>query len=245
MKDKHPYSHYIAHRGLHDEASIDENSYEAFLEALNKGYAIECDVHLTLDNEVVIHHDATTKRMMNRDLDVAASLYEDLKALKHIHSEHSMMLLKDLLELVKGKVPLLIELKYSARGREQDFHVSKVLENYDGEFAVQSFDPFSCLWFKNNRPKIKRGLLIGHFDDVELNFIKKITLKNYFFLFFVSPHFIGLEWDRGSEVIVQKIRSMTNIGIIAWTVKTSEAFEFCKSYFDNVIFENEIILESK
>ena len=245
MKDCHPFSHYIAHRGLHDSASVDENSYEAFLEACEKGYAIECDVHLTKDHKVVIHHDETTGRMMGEDLNILESDFADLLNLKHKNSKYPMMLLKDLLALVNGKVPLLIEIKYSNKGRELDRAVSEALKGYSGEFAVQSFDPFSCLWFKKNNPAIKRGLLIGNFDDVQLSFIRKFALKYFVFVPFVSPDFIGLEWTRGSEYIAQKVRGLTDLGFIAWTVDTDESYEFCKTNFDNIIFENEAILEKR
>jgi glycerophosphoryl diester phosphodiesterase len=245
MKGNHPYSHYIAHRGLHDAEDIDENSYEAFSLACEKGYAIECDVHLTKDQQVVVHHDATTDRMMDENLDISQTNYCDLVKLKHKNSMHSIMLLKDLFTLIDGKVPLLIELKYSNKGRAQDQAVSEALADYIGDVAVQSFDPFSCLWFKKNNPSIKRGLLVGHFEDLNISSIKKFALRNFLFVPLVSPDFIGLDWKRGGESIAQKIRTMCDIGFIAWTVDTKESYEFCKRYFDNIIFENEVILEKK
>ena len=59
---------YFAHRGLHDNVSVPENSLAAFARAAEKGYGIELDVHITADKKLVVFHDDDTSRMCGEKL---------------------------------------------------------------------------------------------------------------------------------------------------------------------------------
>ena len=68
----------IAHRGLHDKETS-ENSLNAFKKAIEKNTAIELDVHLTMDNELVVFHDSTLERMTNKSGIVEEKTLKELK----------------------------------------------------------------------------------------------------------------------------------------------------------------------
>ena len=54
----------IAHRGLHDAASgAIENTPSAFRAAIDGGYGIECDLQISADGEVMVHHDDVLGRL--------------------------------------------------------------------------------------------------------------------------------------------------------------------------------------
>lgn len=155
MKNNFLKNSVIAHRGIYDNKKVYENSLEAFKKAIKKGYAIEFDLHLTKDNEVVVFHDGKLDRLTKSNGVIKNMTLEEIQKVADF-----IPTFEDVLELVNGKVPLLIELKDS-RGFTLEREVSRILENYKGEFAIQSFDPRTVLWFRLFRKDITRGLLIG------------------------------------------------------------------------------------
>ena len=69
----------FAHRGLWNmERGIPENSLPAFKKAVDHGFAIELDVHLTSDGQIVVFHDDTLKRMCQLDQSVESMTYDEL-----------------------------------------------------------------------------------------------------------------------------------------------------------------------
>ncbi|MDD3958544.1 MAG: glycerophosphodiester phosphodiesterase family protein, partial [Candidatus Izemoplasmatales bacterium] len=103
----------IAHRGLHSEdKTTPENSLAAFEAAMNQGYPIELDINILKDDTVIVFHDKDLKRMtgdarMLKDVD-----YADIQNLKLLKTREKITTLDDVLALVGGKDPLLIELKH-------------------------------------------------------------------------------------------------------------------------------------
>ena len=97
----------ISHRGIHDNIKIFENTKEAIKLAKDKNYIIEIDIHLNKDNQIIVFHDYNTKRITKKDMIIEESNYNDLNKQNIIH----IPLLKEILKLINGKVPLLIEIK--------------------------------------------------------------------------------------------------------------------------------------
>ena len=120
---------YIAHRGLHDEV-IPENSILAFKKALKKKMAIELDLQLTKDGEVVVFHDRNLKRMTGFDKRVDECFYKDIKGIKLKDSKETIPLLQDVLKLVAGKVFLDIEIKHYKKARKLVNRVSNISVSY-------------------------------------------------------------------------------------------------------------------
>ena len=154
MKNSFLKNSVIAHRGIYDNKKIVENTIPAFKKAISKGYAIELDLHLSKDNKIIVFHDDTLDRLTDKKGKVESLPLEEIKKLKLLNVA-SIPTLEEVLELVKGEVPLLIELKDS-RGFTLEKEVSKILENYKGEFAIQSFDPRTVLWFRLFKKKNRR-----------------------------------------------------------------------------------------
>ena len=104
---------YYAHRGLHDnESEAPENTLAAFKKAVDQGYGIELDVQLTKDGQVVVAHDFTLKRNCGVNLDIDTLTYEELQRFPIFKSNERIPLFTDVLQVVDGKVPLIVELKY-------------------------------------------------------------------------------------------------------------------------------------
>ena len=147
----------ISHRGIHDNTKVYENTLESFKLAIKKDYIIELDVHLTKDNEVVVFHDYNMKRLLKKDKLIEDSTYKEINNQNIFH----VPTLKEVLNLVKEKVPLLIEIKQSRKVGQLEEKVMNILENYKGEYAVQSFNVMTLYWLKKTLSKyIKRPIIL-------------------------------------------------------------------------------------
>ncbi|MFC3101557.1 glycerophosphodiester phosphodiesterase family protein [Altererythrobacter lauratis] len=151
-----------AHRGLHDGAA-EENSPAAFAAAIAADLGIECDVRCTRDGRAVVFHDATLDRLAGRHGRIDGLSVGEVTGTRLAKGGETIPTLRDLLDLVAGRVPLLIEVK-TERGRS--VHrlcraVRRDLEGYTGQAAVMSFDPRVGRWFALRAPHILRGLVVS------------------------------------------------------------------------------------
>lgn len=229
----------IAHRGLHSEKlGIPENSIEAFKRAIEKGYAIETDVHVTHDRKLVIYHDHDLERLTGKKAKIEDITLAEIQELKLSNTEYSIPTLEEFLSLVDGKVPLLIEIKNNNIANGPEKELLEAMQNYKGKYAVESFNPISIKYFKDNAPNIPRGLLTQkHFEDI------KSTIKKFFLENIKPPRiwlqldFMAYDIDDLTQEIADKYRR-ENMYVLGWTIKTHEQFEKAKKLCDGIIFEN-------
>ena len=168
----------IAHRGYHDDSiGIPENSLKSFERAIENGYGIEIDLHLLKDGNIVVIHDDTTGRVTGVEKVLKDCTYDDIKDLKLRNTNLTIPLFKEVLDLVDGRVPLLIEYKYDNKPGDLEAKSMELLKEYRGEFAVQSFNPASVKWFKDNYENIPRGQLSRDYANDPMCFIKKFVRK--------------------------------------------------------------------
>lgn len=226
----------IAHRGLHSkEKNIIENSIESFQKAIEKNYIIELDVHCLKDGEVVVFHDDNIERITGINKNIKDCTYEEIKNIKLYNQNTYIPKFSDVLKLVDGKVPILIELKNDNKTGLLEEKLMENLKNYNGKFAIQSFNPFSVKWFKDNYPDIIRGQLVCKFKNGKMNKIKKLLLKNMFFNFITKPDFISycIEDLSYEEVIKIKRKKF----LLGWTVRRKKEYDELIKYYDNLICE--------
>ena len=140
----------IAHRGVHIDAP--ENTINAFKEAVKKKYIIEFDVHLLKDNTVVVFHDDNLKRMTGQNKKLKDCTYEEIKDLQLLDSNDYIPTLKEVLKIINGKVPIIVELKSDRKVGLLEKELVKQLDKYKGKFCVKSFNPLSIRWFRKNKP---------------------------------------------------------------------------------------------
>ncbi len=225
----------IAHRGYHDKTAP-ENSLAAFSKAVEKGYAIELDVQLLADDTVVVFHDESLARMTSNDGYLKYLNKDDIKSLKLAGTKETIPTLAEVLALVDGKVPLLIEVKNKYKVGKLEQAVINLLKHYKGEFAIQSFNPYSLAYFKKHAPNFLRGQLSGYFKGEKLGWLKKLVLKSMRLNKKVSePHFISYEANALPNRYTKKYK---NLPLLAWAVKSKEEYLNIIKYCDNVIFEN-------
>lgn len=151
-----------AHRGLHGQGRA-ENSLGAFAAAIEGGLGIECDVQRTADGRAVVFHDWELDRLTGATGPVAARTVAELTRVSLRGTTETIATLRDLLTLVAGRAPVLIELK-SRRDRPVSplcRAVLRDLEGYRGPHAVMSFDPRASHWFAGHSPETVRGLVVS------------------------------------------------------------------------------------
>jgi len=223
----------IAHRGIHDNLSVYENSIEAIKLAVDKNYAVEIDVRLTLDGKIIVFHDNNLNRMMGKDMIIEENNYDDLKKNSHYH----IPLLEEILDVINCKVPILIEIKDHKKIGKLETKLVCILNNYDGDYLIQSFNPYIVYWFKKNFPFILRGQLSYSYKNKKIGFFKRIMLSNMLFNKISKPHFISYKYD---ELPIEKIRKFQKCGVtvLGWTINNRNDLAKFLDIYDNLIVDN-------
>lgn len=184
----------FAHRGLHKrDKSIPENSIAAFERASAKGYGMELDVQLSKDGQVVVFHDDTLNRVCGVDSRVDEKTYAELKEMSLCGTEETIPLFSEVLKTVRGRGPLIVELKNGRRNKELCEKTYALLKDYCGEYCIESFNPFIVRWFKKNAPEVVRGQLANPPKDYngEVNPVTAFFLGNVLLNFLARPQFIA------------------------------------------------------
>ncbi|MBQ8451551.1 MAG: glycerophosphodiester phosphodiesterase [Clostridia bacterium] len=225
----------IAHRGLWNE-TIPENSIAAFKNAIKHKLPIQFEVTYLTDGTTVVFHDERLARMTGKDGYISSCSYHDISKLNLAGTKEKIPTLKEVLELVDGKVPLLIEIKNWGKVGDVEKAVWKALQGYNGEYTIISFNPYTLEWFKNNDPQVKRGQISSFFKDKEITGIKKFSLKRMLLNKKISePNFIAYSASDMPNRFVKKY--FGKIPVIAYTIKNEEEEKRVLNFADNIIFD--------
>lgn len=231
-----------AHRGLHDGGRA-ENSLSAFAAAKARGYGIEFDLRLSSDGVLVVHHDASLARTCGIDARVIDKTAEELAALSLSGTPDGVPTFKQLLELVDGSIPMLVELKQAVGESGVAEAFLKEIEGYKGDFIVESFNPNVLRTIRRNRPEILLGQLSYNYSKDEKFRGKPLfwLLERLYLNCLMRPDFISYEKTGFDVKTLLYIRRKFNTPLFAWTIQSAE--EERKAYgdgFDTVIFEGYI-----
>jgi glycerophosphoryl diester phosphodiesterase len=233
----------IAHRGYHDRgAGRVENTAAAFAAAIDRGFAIECDVRLTTDDEVVVFHDDVLDRLTEETGRVDTRTLGALRSMKLKGSNERIPTLADLLDQVSGRVPLFIELKGTwTNDRRLDHAVADHLTTYAGPVAVMSFDPASMRAMSELAPHIPRGMLADRFDenaaDGKLSPLQRFALRHLLAAATVAPQFVAYDVNALPANAPLLLRHAFGTPLLTWTVRTPEQRAIAARWADQVIFE--------
>lgn len=225
-------SRYFAHRGVH--SAFPENSIPAFQTALDMKWGIELDVHLSKDGEVVVFHDDNLYRMTGVKDYVRFKTLEELKLLKLNNTEYTIPTLKEVLDLVAGKTPILLEIKTENNTKKICQKTIDVLKGYRGDVFIQSFNPFALRYFYKHEPKYLRGQLSSFFAKDSLNFVKKVIIKKMKLNKFAHIDFVSYNIDD----LPNRYVNNTHVPVLTWTIRTKEQFQKAKIASNNLIVDN-------
>lgn len=150
----------VAHRGLHSrDKSVPENSLEAFRLAAEAGYGIELDVQFSKDKQVVVFHDDTLDRVCSVHARVDELTYDELKELRLCGSDQIIPLFTEVLGVIRGRSPIICELKNGRNNRELCEKTYEIISGYRGDICVESFNPMIVAWFRFHAKDLLRGQL--------------------------------------------------------------------------------------
>lgn len=234
----------IAHRGIHDNQTLPENSISAFAATIENGNPIELDVALTKDGQMVVFHDKKLKRLFGVDIWLQDITYEELSKYTFENTSETVSLFSEVLSFVDGRVPLLVEIKNEGEVGVLESMVYDQLRTYEGEFAIQSFNPFSVKWFRDNAPEVVRGQLAGSFivSDYEVEYqgtsrlpwYKSFLLSNLLLNFASKPNFIAYETENVKTGTLKGLQKF-DVPVLGWTIDSQAEYDSVKTYFDNFI----------
>lgn len=226
----------IAHRGYHNnKKGIPENSVLAFKKAIDNKYLIELDVRLTKDQKLVVFHDDNLKRVCGVNKRVKDLTYRELLKYNLFNTTLKVPLFSDVIKLVNGRVPILIETKYHNRYGVLEKILINELSNYKGLYAIQSFYPMSLLWLKRNTKDIPIGLLSSNFKN-DLNRLKSIIGKTLILDLFFKTDFISYDVKGLPNNYLSYKRNKKKI--VIWTIKNKKDYDLARQYTDSLICEN-------
>lgn len=226
----------IAHRGLYNER-FPENSLSAFKNAVKNNYAIELDVTCLADDLPVVFHDEKLARMTGKDGFISSVKYGDISKLTLLGTKEKIPTLKEALDVIDGKVPVLIEIKNYGKVGTAEKSIWKVLQEYRGEYAIDSYNPYTLEWFKKNAPKIKRGQHASLFTDKEITGISKFFLKRMLLNKKISePNFIVYSTEDMPNKYLKKYYGV--LPILADAVSSADEEQKVKDLSDNFLFDS-------
>ncbi|MBI9107797.1 MAG: hypothetical protein JEZ04_13705 [Spirochaetales bacterium] len=238
----------FAHRGMYNNTDVPENSLAAFKIAVEKGYAIELDIRLTKDNEIVVFHDDSLKRMCQIEEAVSSLTLNELRKLYLSGTKEQIPTFKEFLKLVDGKVPLLIEYKAGMPGSNASTICTlaeALLSKYSGSYFVESFNYNVLEWYKLNKPEIMRGQLsmglqcyvpaIGKAAAEKIPLRRRKMMTYLLYNYKSRPNFIGYRWQDINFMV--KLNKLLGAKIACWTVTSKETEEKLLQKYDSVIFE--------
>lgn len=233
-----------AHRGLHGkvgeyETFAAENSLTAFERAKENGFGIELDVRMSKDGELVVFHDGVLDRVTDMKGKVEDYTVAELKGCHLMNTDDTIPTLSEVLELIDGKIPLLIELKEDGFDHSVSEKSAEILKDYKGEYMVESFNPFAFGAFKKNLPQIPRGFLAyKHTVKKECRKLKYRLTQRFVFNCVARPAFIAMHYKTPNLFPMPIVKALYKTPMIAWTVHSKEEeIEAYKNGFSGVIFE--------
>lgn len=247
-----------------------ENSLAAFAAAAEAGYGIELDVQLTLDNKAVVCHDPDLLRVAGDPRNIRDLTYDELVRIRcsprRLRCRVSPLLpgatenpplvttpsqapagyyqhvplLEDVLRVVDGRVPIIVEFKFENyrtwddRDEELMQTAAALLDAYQGLYVVESFNPAAMNWYKREHPDVCRGQLA---EDTEFTKNPVLWMAGKLMFNEISrPDFVAYDFRNGNGAMLRFVRRMGAMAV-AWAVRTSDELAGAQPYFDRFIFE--------
>ncbi len=221
----------FAHRGLHGPGRV-ENSRAAFEAAIAAGHGIELDVQASADGEAMVFHDYEIERLTEGFGAVRTLGAAELKRVRLKETDETIPALAEILALVAGRAPLLIEVKspdrrVAALGRA----VHRALETYAGPAAVMSFNPEVVLWFARRAPRRLRGLVV-----TEKGKGWRGVIERRLALWRSRPDFLAYDISDLPSRFAEAQR-MKGMPVLAWTCRSIEDRARAAEHATQIIYE--------
>lgn len=241
--DREPFLRVLyAHRGLHDNGTdAPENSKRAFAKAVEAGYGIELDIQLSKDQIPVVFHDATLERVCGVQGRVCDYTFEELQQFTLFGSDEKIPRFDEVLKLVDGKVPLIVELKIEWKDLKLCPVADALLREYKGVYCIESFNPLAVFWYRKNHKEVMRGQLSDSFKSEDGKQYKSPlywVLENLLLNFLTKPDFVAYNHKYYRNRSRSICRYVYGGLAVAWTIKSQEELDARSEDFDLFIFDS-------
>ncbi|MEP5728858.1 MAG: glycerophosphodiester phosphodiesterase family protein [Sulfitobacter sp.] len=238
------YETPLAHRALHDIADgRPENSRAAIRAAISAGFGIEIDVQLSLDGAAIVFHDYVLDRLTGQTGAIRQHSARDLAKMPLIGGQEGIPDLPEILDLIAGQVPLLIEIKDQDGAMGPNVGVlekatAEALQNYEGALAVMSFNPHAVGSMAELLPDVPRGIVTSAYDvkDWPLPSETCDRLREIPDYDRVGASFISHEVDDLERARVAELKAQGAM-ICCWTVRSAQQEASARQVADNITFE--------
>lgn len=233
-------SQIFAHRGFHDKPAIPENSLPAFRRAIEHGWGMEFDVHLLKDGSLMVFHDEALKRCTGVEGFLEDLTSGEAKQLRLEGTDEQIPSFDEVLDLVDGRYPLIIELKaFRGNHRSLTEAVLARLASYRGVFCIESFDPRVIKDVRDLRPDIMRGQLAQNFIRRPENLPKwqRGVLTRLWFNVLTKPDFVAYRFEDRADKWVRRSVDKKGAQEFSWTIASKADFDACRAAGSIPIFE--------
>lgn len=245
MLDREAFLRPIAHRGLHNaKKCIIENTAPAFEAALAKGYGIECDLRPAAAGLPIVFHDDTLNRLVAGKGPVSRLEPQDLKRLRYKGCDTPIITFADLLDLVKGAVPLLVEIKSEWQPLDRAFlgKIARLAQAYRGPLALMSFDPAVMTAMHDLAPKVPRGIVSGTYKghgwwNRALGKTRAHDLRDLLLSRPAAPSFFAYQVGALPTPVTRYVREVQGLPLFTWTVRSTKERALAAKWADAPIFE--------
>lgn len=231
----------FAHRGLHAlKHGVVENTLPAFRAACEAGYGMELDIQFTADMQVVVYHDDDLSRLAGDPRKVWDVPLAELQALPLAGlADAHIPTLRQVLDAVNGRTPLLIELKNGPHNRQLCQALMDHLKGYTGEYMVESFNPLIVLWFRRHAPQLVRGQLVDSMSSYRpaVNSVAAFFMAGLVFNCLTRPDFVAYNVNAPRFFSPHFQRFLFRTPMAAWTVRTPELAALTEKRGEMNIFE--------
>lgn len=228
-----PFSHRLfAHRGLHDSVRP-ENTLAAFAAAIEQNVAIELDVQLTADGVPIVLHDFNLARMGGPKTPVARMTWAEVSSFSHNKVE--VPTLAQTLDLVNGRVPVLVEIKQQRSIGPLENLVCDLLRDYSGEKGILSFSPWTLRACAELLPQVLRGMSMVSRKGVP--YWASSLASRAWFTRYAKANFLtaekGLLLDSSWLSLDQR-----TMPLVVWTLTEQSQLDACGAIADAGIYES-------
>jgi glycerophosphoryl diester phosphodiesterase len=235
----------IAHRALHDiTAGRPENSRAAIEAGIDAGYALEIDIQISSDGHAMVFHDEDLGRLTPEDGPICARSMAELSRIALLHGDETIPTLLEILALIAGRTPVLIEIKDQTGVMGQtdgrlEASLAAGLLGYDGHVAIMSFNPHSVARMADLCPHIARGLTTSAYDPVDwaplppdvCDALRDIPDYDRVQAAFISHEAADLTRPRVAALRAQ------GADVLCWTIKSADEEALARRFAQNITFE--------
>ena len=186
----------------------------------------------------MVFHDYDLSRMTGVNKKLYSLSANELKTLSLANTDQNIPTFEEVLALVNGAVPLLVELKGETIDASLCPKVAGLLKAYKGDYCIESFNPLLLKEMRKYLPNAYYGQLYTNVcRDKQKYSALNISLSGMVFNFLVKPNFIAYNKIDRNSFPVKFTTKFYKAPKFVWTLKDREERETAKENGEYAIFE--------